>query len=182
MTVDIETSARRLGALCWTETALFELLGAAAPRCTSPEVKVAVATAARHAAWRAEQVALRLPEAGPFAADVVTAAPRGAAELFDRIARLDEAGTLGAVYGTVVPRLVAAMTGWIDGCDGPADAPVARTLEIVRTDEVSDWTAAQVLVAAVVTDAAAVERLGSATAAASAWWVELGLSGGILRP
>lgn len=180
--MDIESSARRLGAVCWTETSLFGSLGAAAPRCATAEVKVAVATAARHAAWRAEQLAARLPEAGPFAADLVTVPPAGATEWFEQLDRLDELELLGAVYGVAVPRLVAAMAGWIDRCDGPADASVARTLRIVRDDEVSDWVAAQRVVAAAVTEPGAADRLGAAIAAASTTWVDLGLAGGILQP
>ena len=58
--MDIEESARRLGAIRWVESTLFEVLGGAAPRCPTPDVTVMVATHARHAAWRAEQLRDRL--------------------------------------------------------------------------------------------------------------------------
>lgn len=180
--MDIEESARRLGAIAWIESTLFGVLGAAAPRCPTPAVKVMVATHSRHAAWRAEQLRDRLPEVGPFAADVVSGPPAGGDRLLAHLSGLDELPLMVDVYRVVVPRLVAATRTALERCDGPADGAAARTLRIVLADQLGDWADAQAVIGALVADASTVARAASAASEAESIWLETGLDGGIPRP
>lgn len=173
--MDIGESARRLAAIRWVESTLFAVLGASAQRCPTPSVKVMVATHARHAAWRADQVAARLPEAGPFAIDVVGVAPAGGDELRAHLDALEELELVSAVSRVVVPRLVGATRLALDRCDGPADDSVARTLQIVLDDQLADWADAQVVLATLVVDADAATAATSAAGAAESAWLRTGL-------
>jgi hypothetical protein len=119
-----ETS-RRMGEAIWVEERIFELLGAEVRSDLPAHTRVTLAECSRRAAWRAEQLRARLPEAPGFAAGDVVVDPA--------VDRLDGA-SLDDVVTRALPWLDAEYDDHLGRCSWVSDASVARTLEVVLAD------------------------------------------------
>lgn len=177
--------AARLGACCWAEQQLFALLGGWAAEIGEPDVKLAVAEHADHAAWRAQRWYELLPTAPP-GADTLVAAPTGVAPALTAAAQVTAGPErtvekLAVAHRVLVPALVAALRAHADWSSPVTEAAVGRVLAIALDDLLADWSAGERLLRAVVTDdpepASALERARNAQAAVE---VPLLAAGGLL--
>jgi hypothetical protein len=147
--------AARLGAYCWVEQQLFALLGGWIPEVAEPDVKLAVAEHADHAAWRAQRWYELLPTAPPGPDALVTAAD-GIAGLPSQVAAATTGpdrtlAKLAVTYRVLLPHLAAALDAhrsWASTVSGPA---VVRALEMAALDVARDWVAGERLLQTLVT-------------------------------
>jgi hypothetical protein len=141
-------TARRLGAYRWVELRLYEAMGAWVPSIPELGVRVAVGAACRAHAWHADVWRERFPEAQAFDVDALTvpAAPAVADLLAAVAAATGTLERLVGAYRVVVPRLAAAYTAHLNHTSAAADAPVARSLRLVLSDEVTAWREGELLV------------------------------------
>ena len=111
--------AARLGAYCWAEQQLFALLGGWIAEIPEPDVKLAVAEHADHAAWRAQRWYELLPGAPP-GPDALVVAPAGVDARRWPTARQVASGPdrtvekLAVAYRVLLPRLAAALRAHLD--------------------------------------------------------------------
>jgi hypothetical protein len=173
--------AARLGAYCWAEQRLFTLLGGWITQVPEPDVKLAVAQHADHAAWRAQRWYELLPTAPP-GADALVVAPAGVAPALDTMADLADAPDrtvekLAVAYRVVFPRLAAALRAHLDWSPAVSEPAVGRVLAIALDDVVADWAAGERLLEAV---AGSAETLGRVAAAQAAGEVPLAAAGGLV--
>jgi hypothetical protein len=137
--MDLVTTATRAGQHCWTETRLFELLGAWMHDASDPEVVVHLGQRCqrhgRHAqAWRARIAAV------PDVDDALIAAVNDAdAQAWEALGRPGAATSarLGALYRYVLPRVVADYQADLARLDPLVDGPTCALLEAVIDDEQS---------------------------------------------
>jgi len=126
----------RLGNLRWAELALFGVLGSWAANEDDDATRLVLAPAARHAAWRAEQLADRLPREGHLEVNTVTQPAHP--DLEEVVAGL--AGVSGSAQRLVVafevalPALAASVTDLASQLAPVADAPSLRTLPVLAAD------------------------------------------------
>ena len=127
--------AARLGAYCWAEQQVFGLLGGWITEIAEPDVKLAVAEHADHAAWRAQRWYELLPTAPP-GADVLVAPPAGLAPAMAVAAGL-AAGPdrtiekLTIAHRVLLPRLAGALRAHLDWSPAVSEPAVRRMLAIV---------------------------------------------------
>jgi hypothetical protein len=175
--------AARLGAYCWAEQRLFALLGGWITEIPEPDVKLAVAEHADHAAWRAQRWYELLPTAPP-GADALVVAPPGVAAALDAVAGL-AAGPdrtpekLAVAYRVLFPRLAAALRAHLDWSPVVAEPAVGRIAALALDDVGADWAAGERLVQALVGDAGTLGRVAAAQAAGEA---PLAAAGGLVGP
>ncbi len=175
--------AARLGAYCWAEQRLFALLGGWITEIPEPDVKLAVAEHADHAAWRAQRWYELLPTAPP-GADALVVAPPGVNTAVDVAAAL-AAGPdrtlekLAIAYRVLVPRLAAALRAHLDWSPAVSEPAVGRLLVIALDDLGTDWVAGERLVQAL---AGGAEALGRVAAAQAAGEAPLAAAGGLVGP
>jgi hypothetical protein len=149
--LDIETAARRVGALRWVELRLFEVLGRWSAVVPEPAVKAVVGTHSHHAAWRAELWRTCLPALPSLTPDSVTVPPSAAvAAVVDAVDDPgDDAGTLGpltGVYRVLVPHLLGAGNDLVEVASPVGDAPLLRVAHLVRADLAADRAAGERLI------------------------------------
>jgi hypothetical protein len=126
----------RLGNLRWAELALFGVLGSWAADEDNDAARLVLAPAARHAAWRAAQLADRLPREGHLEVNTVTQPAHP--ELEEVVAAF--AGVSGSAQRLVVafevalPALAASVTGLASQLAPVADAPSLRILPVLVAD------------------------------------------------
>lgn len=126
----------RLGNLRWAELALFGVLGSWAANEDDDATRLVLEPAARHAAWRAVQLADRLPREGHLEVNTVTQPAHP--DLVDVVAGL--AGVSGSAQRLVVafevalPALAASVTGLASQLAPVADAPSLRILPVLAAD------------------------------------------------
>ena len=142
------TDARQLGAWCWLERRLFEVVGGWVATTPEAEVKVHLASVCHHHAWRAELIDRLLPRAyaGPLE-DLVRAPADGS--VVDRMATLEvSVERLAALYRVVLPRALASYRSYLEGCNPATDGPSIRTVRIITTDVRDDWAVGEALLQA----------------------------------
>ena len=175
--------AARLGAYCWAEQRLFALLGGWVTEIPEPDVKLAVAEHADHAAWRAQRWYELLPTAPP-GADALVVAPPGVAVAVDGAAAL-AAGPdrtlekLAVAYRVLLPRLAGALRAHLDWSPAVSEPAVGRVLAIALDDVTVDWAAGERLVQAL---AGGSEALGRVAAAQAGGEAPMAAAGGLLGP
>jgi hypothetical protein len=175
--------AARLGAYCWAEQRLFALLGGWITEIPEPDVKLAVAEHADHAAWRAQRWYELLPTAPP-GADALVVAPPGVAAAVDAAAGLAQgpdrtAEKLAVAYRVLMPRLAAALRAHLDWSPTVSEPAVGRVLAMALDDVAADWVAGERLVQALTGSSEALGRVAAAQAEGEA---PLAAAGGILGP
>lgn len=175
-------SAQRLGSLRWAEMQLFELLGGWVQSTEEPDAKLLFAVNSHHHAEHAATLLGRLPAAGEWAAELVTAPAHPTIEpVLVGVADLGDDQTLErlvAVYRVIVPALLVAYAVHIERTNEVADAAVRRSLRMVIDDESRDWRAGQALIARRLVDSASV---GRAAAFQQRLEIELLEAGGLSR-
>jgi hypothetical protein len=175
--------AARLGAYCWAEQQLFSLLGGWIAEIPEPDVKLAVAEHADHAAWRAQRWYELLPGAQP-GPDALVVAPAGV-DLALADARQVASGPdrtvekLAVSYRVLFPRLAAALGAHLDWAPAVSEPAVRRLLAVALDDLSTDWVAGERLLQAIAIDA---EALGRLAAGASSVEGALAAAGGIVGP
>jgi hypothetical protein len=143
--VTFSADAAQLGAWCWLERRLFEVVGGWVATTPEPEVKVHLATACHHHAWRAEQLERLLPNAyaGPRA-ELVAAPDDGV--VVDRLATFEgSVERLAGLYRVVVPRALSSYRWHLERCNPATDGPSIRTVRIIATDVRDDWALGEAL-------------------------------------
>ncbi len=126
--------AARLGAYCRVEQQLFAVLGRWVVEIPEPDVKLALAEHADHAAWRARRWYELLPTAPPGADALVVVPPEADAAVATAAALADGPDrTLEklAVAGRVLlPRLAAALHAHLDWTSPLTEPAVGRVLAL----------------------------------------------------
>jgi hypothetical protein len=180
--------ARRLGAYCWAEQRVFALLGGWAVEVDEPDVTLALAEHASHAAWRAQRWHELLPTAPP-GPDALVDGPSAVAEALERVPPMAEAGSDGSSFDTIgrlavayrvlFPHLAAAMRAHLDWSSPVAEPEVGRILRLCLDDLLADWVAGERLLQARAHGPTEIERVHSV-----AGWLEqrIAAAGGILGP
>ncbi len=173
--------AARLGAYCWAEQRLFALLGGWITEIPEPDVKLAVAEHADHAAWRAQRWYELLPTASP-GADVLVVAPPGVAAALDTAAVLAVGPDrtpekLAVAYRVLLPRLAAALRAHLDWSPAVSEPAVGRIVALALDDVSADWVAGERLVQAL---AGGAEALGRVAATQAAGEAPLAAAGGLV--
>jgi hypothetical protein len=129
-------SVARVGNLRWAELQAFAVVGSWVSTTPEHAVGVALDGISRHAAWRAAQLADRLPVVGALAAEVVTV-PRdnGLVGVVQGLAALDAtAARLAALDEVVLAGLAASGSALLATLSPVADAPLLRVLPMVISD------------------------------------------------
>lgn len=126
----------RLGNLRWAELALFGVLGSWAANEDDDATRLVLEPAARHAAWRAAQLADRLPPEGHLKVNTVTQPAHP--DLEEVVAGLvgvsGSAERLVVAFEVVLPALAASVTGLASQLAPVADAPSLRILPVLAAD------------------------------------------------
>jgi hypothetical protein len=152
---------RRVGHYVWLERRRFEVLGQAAASVPEPEVKVLLATHARHHAWHASLWEAHLPRrSGPGTTGLVAPGHAGLAAGLDALSG-DDAGAialLAGAYRVVAPRAVVAYEGHLARASVVSDAALVRTCRLVLADQLDDRRRGEELLQSLLTNDAAVER------------------------
>jgi hypothetical protein len=175
--------AARLGAYCWAEQQVFGLLGGWIAEIAEPDVKLAVAEHADHAAWRAQRWYELLPTAPP-GADVLVAPPTGLAPAMAVAAGL-AAGPdrtiekLTIAHRVLLPRLAGALRAHLDWSPAVSEPAVGRMLTIALGDLTADWVTGERLLQALAADPEALGRAAAAQAGAEA---PIAAAGGLVGP
>ena len=175
----IEESARRLGHARWWSQRLFQVIGAWVPSVPEPDLKLRLATSARHHAWHADLFGERLPEVGHVDAESQTVAPSDAvAALFDELANWRDPERsperLTVLARVVLPQAASVVREHLDRCTPVADAAVARTLRFVAADLVDDWLAGEATLQQWTRDSTMARRVESARTAFEQRWLASG--------
>lgn len=132
----IEISAAAIGKCHWLEMQLFHAAGALVTVTEQPELAVVLSEVCQHAAWRANELALRIPPQGALTLKVVSVPPQHPLVAPTDIASVRLAlEQLQGRYELLRTELV-----------GPADRAAARTVRQCSEDVTADIA---VLVAAV---------------------------------
>lgn len=136
---DLRTSARRLGALVWTEERLVSLAGERVSSAAEPTVAVTLARLARRHAARAGVVRDRLPELREVPAAEVVGPPSAAWEaVMEGLAGADEpVAFLAGLAGVVLPRLAASYRS-VAAAASPVAEPTVRRRLPALADDVDD--------------------------------------------
>ncbi len=134
----IEESARRLGALAWVEQWLFETLGRWVRAASEPRLALVLATAARHHAAHALQLAALLPETRDHDPAALVSPPPGGDDPWAAIA-----GSADVVAGlaSLEPALgahLAALEAWLDDASTVRDGPGIRVVTAVLAEDRTD--------------------------------------------
>lgn len=139
-------SMARVGNLRWAELQAFAVVGSWVMTTPEHDVRVAMDAVSRHAAWRAQMLADRLPAVGALAVDVVTV-PRhaGLVAVVEEMAIVQSTADRLAVLDVVIAGLVEATSTLIDTLSPVADAPLLRALPMVVADLRRDGAAVAAL-------------------------------------
>jgi hypothetical protein len=162
----LEVTASIVGSYRWIERRLFEVYGGWVAHEAVAEARLFYDLQSQYHAWHAELWEERLPVLDGVDPDTLSIPPSvGVERLLTRVSGAppagDEAdapgvgpgGTLVRLVGmarVVLPRLVAGYTRHLARVVPVADGAVARTLELVRRDEVEAWQQAELQVQALV--------------------------------
>lgn len=183
----LHESAARLGAFCWTERRLFEVLGASVGVLGDADSKVLADRHAAHAAWRAEQWWDRLPVLAQVdREELVAPASPGVEALYrclfasaagDDAAgddagsddagsgeRLGPVGLLAGFYRVALPRLGASYAAYRALTNPASDAPARRTLSQVEADLEVDRSEGEFFVHSILTAEEAIDEAAGAVA------------------
>jgi hypothetical protein len=175
--------AARLGVCCWAEQRLFGLLGTWITEIAEPDVKLAVAEHADHAAWRALRWYDLLPTA-LLGADALVVAPAGVAAAIEAAAAI-AAGPdrtiekLAVGYRVLLPRLAAALRAHLDWSPAVSEPAVGRMLGIALGDVTADWVSGERLLQAIAADPDGLVRANAAQLGAER---PIAAAGGLLGP
>jgi hypothetical protein len=146
--VTFSADARQLGAWCWLERRLFEVVGGWAATTPEDEVKVHLATVCHHHAWRAELFERLLPNAYAGPRDALTRPPDDG-DVVERMATLETTvERLAGLYRVIVPRALASYRSYLEDRSPATDGPVIRTVRIITTDVRDDWALGEALLQA----------------------------------
>ncbi len=138
-TVVLQDRAVQLGAWCWVERRLFELVGGWVRSTDDAELKRCFAVHSRRHGFRAGLLAEQLPAAYVPPVDELIAPP-AEAEVIERLGSLD--GTperAAALYRVVHLRLLVAYAICITTIVPATDGSLVRTLRILEGDLRRDW-------------------------------------------
>lgn len=178
--------AARLGACCWAEQQVFALLGGWAPEVPEPDVKLALAEHADHAAWRAQRWHELLPTAPP-GPDALVVAPAGVAPAL-AAAREACAGAdrtvekLAVAHRVLLAGMAAALRAHLDWSAAVSEPAVGRVLAIALDDVLTDWSSGERLLQSRTAGPEGVEALVRARVAQAAVEAPLAAAGGLLGP
>lgn len=130
----------RLGNLRWAELQVFTVTGGWVASSVDPSVATVLSAVSAHAAWRARNLADRLPTIGEFRAPAVTVPAAASLEdLMTRIAAIEgDAPRVAVLADVVLPSLVAALGDLAATLSPVADAPSLRIIPIGVTDLEAD--------------------------------------------
>ncbi|MCL2395273.1 MAG: hypothetical protein FWC87_11360 [Acidimicrobiaceae bacterium] len=173
----LQESATRLGAFCWTERRLFEVLGAAVGVLASADSKILVDRHAAHAAWRGQQWWERLPVLAQVdREELVAPESPGVAALYRSLsscapredngspAPLGPVGLLAGLYRVALPRLGASYATYRALTSLVSDAPARRTLSQVEADLEVDRAEGESFVHSLLTCEEAIDEAAAAMA------------------
>ncbi|MBO0692464.1 MAG: hypothetical protein J2P58_06175 [Acidimicrobiaceae bacterium] len=177
MTLTLHESAARLGAFCWIERRLFEVLGGSLGVLSQPDAKVLVDRHATHAAWRGQQWWERLPvlaqvdreellspETPGVGALYGALCPPRSAEEAGSGERLSPVGFLAGIYRVALPRLGASYATYRALTSPVSDAPARRTLSQVEADLEVDRAEGESFVHSLLDCEAAIDEAAAAVA------------------
>jgi len=178
----LQEAGRFIGACCWIERRLFEVLGTWVTIERDPRAKLLFAEHSRHHGWHSELWTERLPVArGLDAAELVLAPSPQARALFDALAALQAPdGTverLQVLYGVLLPRLVEEHRAALIAASTVTEAPTIRALTLIGRDDAADLEQGRALLDLVTGGLGAGVELG---AALDARWADLDAGGGLL--
>jgi len=167
--------ARLLGGYRWVERRLFEVVGGWVAYEAVPQARVLFDVLAQQHAWHAELWEERLPALDGVDPDTLTVPPSAQVDrLLLAVATSTtprgEGGVAPVVVGStagpegrggtlprlvglgrvVLPRLVAGYGLHLRRAEPLAEAPVIRTLRLVRQDEIEAWQAVEAAIEALV--------------------------------
>jgi hypothetical protein len=165
----LEATGPLVGAYCWVERRLFEVVGGWVPSETVPQARVLYDVLSRQHGWHAELWEDRLPVLDSVDPDALTRPPSSAV---DRLLITMSGGPAGAGPGqhsgssmaqgggtllrlvglgrVVLPRLIVGYLGHLQRCAPVADATLARALRLVIRDEVDSWQEVEALLQSLV--------------------------------
>ncbi len=153
---------RQVGHYVWLERRRFEVLGRHAASVAEAEVKVLVATHARHHAWHASLWEDHLPRrSGPGTRGVV--GPRDAGlgaclEAAGHDGQLTTIERLAGAYRVVAVRALATYGRHLERASTASDAALVRTCRLVLADQLDDWRQGEAVLQSLLTTEAAVDR------------------------
>jgi hypothetical protein len=130
----------RLGNLRWAELQVFSIAGGWVGTSDDPAVAVTLSAVSAHAAWRARNLADRLPTIGEFRAASVTVPTSDAMAGFPgELVNLDgDLRRVAVLAEVLLPSLVAALNGLVEVLSPVADAPSLRIIPICVADLEAD--------------------------------------------
>jgi hypothetical protein len=132
----LDESARRLGALVWTERRLFELLGGWVVSTPEPEIKLALARASRRHGDHAITLGELLPDTRDHDPESLVVPPDGSGDAFAAAAA---AGTtaerLDAVEASIAPAHLGALEAYLADASPVRDGPAIRVVGAVLTED-----------------------------------------------
>ncbi|MCU1375776.1 MAG: hypothetical protein JWO68_3062 [Actinomycetia bacterium] len=141
----IRDAARFLAHHAWVERRLFEVVGGWSADTTDGDVARVLAAQSHHHAWHASLFEERVPLLHDLDASELEV-PVALVTFVDAVAASgDDVERLVALARLVVPELLSRYQALLDTASPVADAPVARALRLVVTDEQEDWRAALAL-------------------------------------
>jgi hypothetical protein len=178
--------AARIGACCWAEQQVFSLLGGWVREVPEPDVKLALAEHADHAAWRAQRWHELLPTAPP-GPDALVLAPVGVAAALAAAAEACGGADrtvekLAVAHRVLLAGLAASLRAHLDWSHAVSEPAVGRVLAIALDDVLADWSSGERLLQALVAGPQGAEALVRALAAQRAVEAPLAAAGGLLGP
>jgi hypothetical protein len=142
----IRDAARTLARHAWLERRLFEVVGGWVAGTADGEVAAVLAATSVHHGWHATLFEERVPLLHDLEPSELEP-PAALVRYVDGVAASSgDLERLVAVADVVLPERIARYEALLAGASPVSDAPVARALRLVLTDEQDDrWTAAEVL-------------------------------------
>lgn len=139
----LQEAGHVIGAYCWVERRLFEILGAWVGVEADHRAKLLFAEHSRHHGWHSELWTARLPVArGLDAAELVVAPSAEARAVFDALAAVtgpdDTLARVQVLYGVLLPQLVAGYTAGGVAVSSVAERPTLRALTLIGRDDEAD--------------------------------------------
>lgn len=139
VSVTLTVAARAVGAWCWLEERLFEILGrwsadAASTDIAPDEVALLLSEHSRHHAWRAERFAEVLPSTYVPERAQLVAAPADASLVDELTGFVTTADRLRAAYGHLLPLVASIYAESAAAMHPVTDRHLMRALRIVEAD------------------------------------------------
>jgi hypothetical protein len=138
----LDESARRLGALVWTERWLFELLGGWVVTTPEAAVKVELARVSRRHGAHALALADLLPETRDHDPDALVAPPEPGDAWFAGAAAASASGTddrLAVLDAKIAPAHLGALEAYLADATAVRDGPAIRVVGLVLAEDATGY-------------------------------------------